>query len=127
MAGNEDKDDTDDEWRAYNGRSHIWEHFLLKKDKKSVKCKVCQRSYVYNSQTSSHAHHLEKEHGIKRKDEQAEKSTDPQSSSTRQLSIFTSMAKAGRESLRKVLARMAAKDRIPFNTLATSLDIRYKY
>ena len=63
-SGNED---SDDEWRAYHGRSHIWEHFLLKKDKKSVKWKVCQRSYVYNSQTSSHAHHLEKEHGVKRK------------------------------------------------------------
>ena len=113
-----EKEDSDADWVKFNGRSKVWEYFLVKKDKSRVKCKLCKATYTFCSATSNFMHHLTKEHDIKPKDEK------PKAPEVRQPSIYTSMMKAGRDSTKKVLARLAAKDRIPFNTIANSQDIR---
>ena len=118
MASSEES--RDEEWIKFKGRSKVWEHFHVNKDKSKVQCKLCERTYVFCSSTANFWHHLTKEHGIKQKEEKCEAS----GSSSRQPSIFTCFMKAGKDLLPKVVARMAAKDRIPFRTIASSQDIR---
>ena len=121
MASSEES--RDQEWIKFKGRSKVWEYFLVNKDKSKVKCSLCENTYTYCSATTQLSQHLKKEHKI---DKDGDKTEEPASSggSTRQLSIYTSMAKAGRDSLCKVCARMAAKDRFSYRQIAESLDIR---
>ena len=121
MASNEEsRESRDEEWFKFKGRSKVWEHFQVNKDKSKVQCKLCERTYVFCSSTANFWNHLAKEHGIKQKEEQSEAS----GSSSHQPTISACFMKATKESLRKVLARYAAKDRFSFRQIAESLDLR---
>ena len=117
MAENED---SESDWIKFKGRSQIWEYFLVKKDKSKVKCTLCKDTFAFHSATTTFWNHLSREHDIGPKGEKSK----PSGSASRQPTIFTCMVKAGRDSLRKVLARLAAQDRISYRTIASSQDIR---
>ena len=109
-----------EEWIKFNGRSKVWEHFQVNKDKSKVQCKLCEKIYVFCSSTANFWNHLTREHDIKPNEDKSKAS----GSSSHQPTIVASMMKATKDPLNKVLARLAAKDRLSFRQIAESKDIR---
>ena len=117
MASNQE---SREEWIKFKGRSKVWEHFHVNKDKSKVQCKHCEKIYIYCSSTANFQHHLTKEHGIQPK----EAKTEASGSSSHQTTIDACFVNATRDSPQKVLARLAAKDRFSFRQIAESQDLR---
>ena len=100
-------------------RSGVWKDFLVSSESSArVKCKHCDKELTYHSSTSSMKYHLQQKHNISLASGSAPASTTVQSSIT---SHFPAEEKSTPE---KVLASLAAVDRISFHTLATSKEIR---
>ena len=142
-------------WVKANKRSEVWNYFWIKKEGgKQVKCKSCPAILEFSSSTTNMWRHVEKIHHLNTssKHPPANKempshssakspvsprpsdATTTQSSSKLtegpqllQISIESSFAGHRLEPLKKVLARLAAKDRLSFRVIAESEDIRDEF
>jgi hypothetical protein len=106
--------------------SEIWKHFKLNKaDKSKVKCNICPNTFNYLGSTSNFWRHMTTAHKIDVSETGGKSSQSAKSSATDNslMSIQKSFVR-NPEPLKKVLARMVSLDRLPFNTIANSADIR---
>ena len=117
-------------WKEPSSRSvAVWKHFLVSKDKKLAKCKLCDAKFSSSSGNSTLRYHLSHRHAIKDTPSAPVTKRSSQSSngnaSTSSASLISSfLVKAPKECPELVLARLVAVDRIPFKTIAESKDIR---
>jgi hypothetical protein len=131
-------------------RSGIWLHFKIgRRNKGKAMCNHCPSVFSYFSSTTNFWRHLATAHQISRPPgpsasssssattigatapasagvatATAGASTSVAASPGLQRTIESSMSRVGKDPLNKVLARMASVDRLPFYTIASSLDIR---
>ena len=113
----------DEGWTKFKGRSKVWEHFEVNRDKSRAKCKICERTYVFCSATANFRNHLIKEHDIKL-DEEKQSSSSGSGSTSHQPSIQACFLGAGKDTIQKCMARCAAKNRFTFRQIAESQDLR---
>ena len=108
-------------WMGFQGKkSDVWGHFLQnRKDKNIVKCKHCDNTFRYQPSPSTFKYHLEHKHDIK-----VETVESTKVSGASQSSILSHFQKNTEETSQAVIARLTAVDRIPFATLARSIDIK---
>ena len=117
------------EWKKVTKKSEVWKYFLIRSDRKKLKCIQCKAIFNYASATTSFKYHLERLHGIKIEATAATSSSKSISMSVSQpssstVSISQSWVKNSRQRAQQVVARLACIDRISFKTIATSQDIR---
>ena len=128
------------EWVIFKGTatsSCIWIHFYRSIDKKSAKCKKCDK-ILKNPATATLKYHIEKVHHIQiqsQSDQLPEETLISNSTKNsakinnqghdcnKQASI-TSFFKPEPKNSARSLARLAAEDNIPFHTIAKSSEIR---
>ena len=115
------RESRDEGWTKFKGRSKVWEHFEVNRDKTKAKCKLCERTYVFCSATANFRNHLIKEHDIKLDED---KQSVASSSTSHQQSIEACFLGAGKDTIQKCMARCAAKNRFSFRQIAESQDLR---
>ncbi len=89
---------------ASKARSDVWQHFE-KLDKKTVKCKMCRATLVYNSTTSSMRYHLAHKH---KKADDVDATTSSQTS-IRDFTIRQKCDKGRAEKMTQLIAEMTAE------------------
>jgi len=95
---------------ASKARSDVWQHFE-KLDEKTVKCKMCSATLVYNSTTSSMRYHLAHKH---KKADDADATTSSQTS-IRDFTIRQKCDKGRAEKMTQLIAEMTAEDLLPIS------------
>ncbi len=95
---------------ASKARSDVWQHFE-KLDAKTVKCKMCSATLVYNSTTSSMHYHLAHKH---KKADDADATTSSQTS-IRDFTIRQKCDKGRAEKMTQLIAEMTAEDLLPIS------------
>ena len=108
--------------QATSRAAEVWNHFLRNStDPKQTKCKYCPKTYGALS-TDSARYHIEKVHLIKPTPKADTSDAKKTASNSNQPSIRDALTT--RDSLHCVYARLAAADRISFQTLESSIDIQ---
>ena len=111
-------------WEPFPGEvstADVWRFFDKHKNKKEARCKKCKK--VLKISTSTMKYHIEKTHKLKIDESTAvnEKTNSDQPT----LNKFVNRpGHVKREEVGRVLAEMAAVDRLSFLTLATSNQLR---
>ncbi len=95
---------------ASKARSDVWQHFE-KLDEKTVKCKMCSATLVYNSTTSSMRYHLAHKH---KKADDANATTSSQTS-IRDFTIRQKCDTGRAEKMTQLIAEMTAEDLLPIS------------
>ena len=112
------------EWVDVGGSSAVWKHFQKRKScPDKARCKACCK--VLKAVATSLCYHSTNIHGVKFEDAPATVSTKNkgQGQEKSKTDILSLLLAGKKESAGLVLARMDALDRIPFATIATSVNL----
>ena len=110
------------EWASACGKkAFVWTHFLIHKPTGKVKCKACSKEFAWRGSTTGMIYHLQHKHGIK---EEPPSHPQEEKPDCNQPTITQVFAKKGQTSLEVAVSRLACVDRIPFVTIAQSVDIQ---
>jgi hypothetical protein len=112
------------EWETFAGTSSsasIWEHFERRKDGSESRCRKCSKIFK-GAATSSLKYHAENIHLLQL--EKTATNSSATSAKQKQQSITSLLQKPDLQKPNFVLARMVAEDRLPFKTIAGSVEIK---
>lgn len=96
---------------AFKVRSDVWQHFK-KLDEKTVKCKMCSATLVYNS-TSLMRYHLAHKH--KKGDDAGATTSSQMSIRNSELTITQKYDTCRAENMTQLIVEMTAKDLLPIS------------
>ncbi len=113
----------DQEWTkpGPEKRSDIWQHLLVsKKEKKSAKCRHCDKVFKHQGSTTSMTYHLYHKHGVRCGGPPIPPLSHPENK--RKIDFWLKVRTSSSPELS--VAKLAAVDGISFSTLASSTEIR---
>ena len=120
------------EFKRFKSENPVWGYFLRSKSGKRAQCETCKTTiFSKGGSTGAMRNHLSLKHKIllvtkKTKQQVSWENTDKSSSCTSLVSTTSTIEnyfKPTKESLERIVAELAAADRISFNTIASSKQL----
>ena len=118
------------EFKRIKSENPVWDYFLRSRNNEKAKCETCEKTIsCKGGSTGAMRNHLSLKHKIfldtKKTKQQA--SSEDTSKGFTGASKIENYFKPNKQSLERVVAELAAVDRISFNTIATSKQLRQAF